>query len=70
MPRTGSHFEPLTAIYPAEAAEFASQALARGEFSLQALAQKLLEKNRVQTYLLSGVERAYYHNANTPADLK
>lgn len=70
IPQIENHFEPLCAVYPAEAAVVAGGALASGELSLQTLARNLVEQNRARIYAASAAERRLYHNANSPDDLK
>jgi len=48
VPRHGNYFEPLCAIYPAEAAAAADEAISRSDASLQHFVQALLRQSRVQ----------------------
>jgi molybdopterin-guanine dinucleotide biosynthesis protein A len=70
VPCQCERFEPLTAIYPAEAAAVADMVLASGDVSLQHFAQALLREGRIQPYPLTGLEEALFHNVNTPEDLQ
>ena len=70
VPLNETLFEPLCAIYPAEAAEFAARSLAGGDASLQHFVQGLQRENRVRVYPLAAAERRLYHNANSPEDLE
>ena len=70
IPRRGDLFEPLCALYPAEAASVAQTALAGGDVSLQHFAKVLLGRNQLQIHPLSPAEEPLYRNANTPADLR
>ena len=69
IPMNGSHFEPLCAIYPLEAAAIANDLLVHGKLSLQDLAQRLLQQNLAEAYSLNEIECPLYRNANTPSDL-
>jgi molybdopterin-guanine dinucleotide biosynthesis protein A len=69
IPLHGEYFEPLCAIYPAEALDAAETALISGEVSLQSFAQNLLRKSQAQVYELASEERPLYLNTNTPSDL-
>src|SRR5260221_8234270 len=50
IPQNENYFEPLCAIYPAEAA---ANLLTGNDVSLQSFAQNLLEQKRARTYLLT-----------------
>ncbi len=69
IPLHGDYFEPLCAIYPAEAAAAAEKALKNHDASLQHFAQNLLRKSQAQFYDLPSGERPLYLNMNTPSDL-
>jgi molybdopterin-guanine dinucleotide biosynthesis protein A len=69
IPLHGDHFEPLCAIYPAEALAAAETALNNGNVSLQHFAQNLLRKSQAQVHDLASEERPLYLNMNTPSDL-
>jgi molybdopterin-guanine dinucleotide biosynthesis protein A len=69
IPWQGGHFEPLCAIYPAEAVSLAENALSRGWKSLQHLAQNLVWQSRARIYELTREEQSLYINMNTPFDL-
>jgi molybdopterin-guanine dinucleotide biosynthesis protein A len=69
IPLHGDHFEPLCAIYPAEAVVAAEKALENHDASLQHFAQNLLRKSQAQFYDLPSGERPLYLNMNTPSDL-
>ncbi|MGO8700942.1 MAG: molybdenum cofactor guanylyltransferase [Limisphaerales bacterium] len=68
VPRKAVLFEPLCAVYPAEAAVPATNALARGEASLQHLIRDLFALGQLQAYELSEAEIPLYRNLNTPGD--
>jgi molybdopterin-guanine dinucleotide biosynthesis protein A len=70
IPRHGNLFEPLCALYPAEAAAIAQTALAGNDVSLQHFAKILLENNQLQIHPLLAAEEPLYRNVNTPADLR
>ena len=69
IPFNGDYFEPLCAIYPAEAAPIAQEVLNGGDFSLQHFARTLVNTSRGHAYPLSQNERSLYLNLNTPEDL-
>jgi molybdopterin-guanine dinucleotide biosynthesis protein A len=69
IPFHGDYFEPLCAIYPAEALVAAETALSSDDVSLQHFAQNLLRESRVQVYELASGEASLYLNMNTPSDL-
>jgi len=69
IPLKDDYFEPLCAIYPAEAAPIAEEALKSGNASLQALVKTLLSQSRAQTYAITQSERSLYFNWNRPSDL-
>jgi molybdopterin-guanine dinucleotide biosynthesis protein A len=69
LPMAGDCFEPLCAIYPADAASAAKDALASTDVSLHSLAQGLVQKKQAQIHHLSDADRRFYHNVNTPGDL-
>ena len=64
MPVNEDWFEPLCAIYPAEASEPAGYSLAQGELSLQNLAQNLGFGNRIKRYEILESEKSLYLNLN------
>jgi molybdopterin-guanine dinucleotide biosynthesis protein A len=68
IPLHGDYFEPLCAIYPAEAVVAAERALKTNDASLQHFAQTLLRKSQAQFYNLPSGERPLYLNMNTPSD--
>ena len=70
IPINGDYFEPLCAIYPAEAAAVAADMLGADKLSLQDLAQALLHQNLLAPYPLAEPEKQFFHNLNTPADLE
>jgi molybdopterin-guanine dinucleotide biosynthesis protein A len=68
MPVLHGKREPLCAIYPVEAREFAAAALMRGDFALNSLAETLAEKNRLTEFPVSPQDARLYFNVNTTAD--
>jgi molybdopterin-guanine dinucleotide biosynthesis protein A len=70
IPRRGDLFEPLCALYPAEAAVAAQTALSGEDVSLQHFAKVLLRQDQLQIHTLSAAEEPLYRNVNTPADLR
>lgn len=69
IPLNEDYFEPLCAVYPAEAAAIADLALKSSDVSLQHFAKALFSQSRAQAYVLTPEERSLYLNLNTPADL-
>jgi molybdenum cofactor guanylyltransferase len=69
VPRSEEYFEPLCAIYPKGAADYAQAALTSGDVSLQSLVGTLRDRGLVKEYALSPGERLLYRNYNTPDDL-
>jgi molybdopterin-guanine dinucleotide biosynthesis protein A len=69
VPQHGGCFEPLCAVYSAEASAAADEALRRGEASLQNFVRDLLGHFRVRAYDLTPGEGALYLNMNTPTDI-
>ncbi|HWW00346.1 MAG TPA: molybdenum cofactor guanylyltransferase [Candidatus Acidoferrum sp.] len=69
IPLNEDYFEPLCAVYPAEASPIAQQALSSGDFSLQHLAKSLVSTSLGRAYAVPPQERPFYLNLNTPADL-
>jgi molybdenum cofactor guanylyltransferase len=69
IPMNGEYFEPLCAIYPAEAVTAASDALAGEDVSLQHFSRTLVSLNRVRTHVLLESEKPLFLNVNSPTDL-
>jgi molybdopterin-guanine dinucleotide biosynthesis protein A len=69
IPMNGEYFEPLCAIYAAEAAGVAAEALAGEDVSLQHFSRTLVSLNRVRTHVLPENEKPLFLNVNSPADL-
>jgi molybdopterin-guanine dinucleotide biosynthesis protein A len=68
IPTDGNYFEPLCAIYPAEAYSIVADALAGGDVSLQKVSQTLVTLNRAREYTLAGDEKRHFLNMNSPED--
>jgi molybdopterin-guanine dinucleotide biosynthesis protein A len=68
IPLNGGYFEPLCAIYPAEAAVVAEARLNSPDASLQAFAATLRHLSRVRAYDPTPEEKPLYLNMNTPSD--
>ena len=62
-------YEPLAAIYPAGTGPVVAAQLARGEYSLQRLAERLVQTRRMRAIPLPAHARAQVTNWNTPADV-
>ena len=69
IPLNGADFEPLCAIYPAEAAVVAEARLSSPDASLQGFAATLRHLSRVRVYELTPEEKPLYLNMNTPSDV-
>jgi|SRR5690348_4626496 len=70
IPRTDRHLQPLAAVYPKQAAALARAALTSGDFSLHSFAGELLQRGLLREYPVPPEERGFYHNLNTPEDLR
>ena len=68
VPVNENRFEPLCAIYPAEASEAAHRALTQGQLSLQTFARALTEGNLIKRYQIQDSEKHLYFNFNEPMD--
>jgi molybdopterin-guanine dinucleotide biosynthesis protein A len=69
VPQTADCFEPLCAIYPAEAFERLGDLSSGKDHSLHSVARLLLRTGHMQVYAVAESERSLYHNLNTPEDL-
>jgi molybdopterin-guanine dinucleotide biosynthesis protein A len=69
VPLNRGRFEPLCAVYPAQAASMAVDALKSSDFSLHSFVATLLRQDLVQTFQPPDSEKSLYQNANTPDDL-
>jgi molybdenum cofactor guanylyltransferase len=70
IPFHNGYIEPLCAIYPAEAAAIAQEALQGNDVSLQHFVRTLLTQSRVQKHFLALEEQLLYLNLNSPSDLQ
>jgi molybdopterin-guanine dinucleotide biosynthesis protein A len=68
IPLNGDYFEPLCAIYPAEAAVVAEARLNNPDASLQGFAATLRQLSRVRVHELTPEEKPLYLNMNAPSD--
>ena len=66
IPFQSDYFEPLCAIYPAEALVATEAALNSGDVSLQHFAQNLLRESQARVYELASEERPLYLNTRHP----
>jgi molybdopterin-guanine dinucleotide biosynthesis protein A len=69
IPQWHDSYEPMAAIYPAEAALIARHSLIAGRLSLQTLVENLVERKRAWIYPVDDGDRHLYRNVNSPADL-
>ncbi len=69
IPNNDGLFEPLCAIYPAEAASTAAASLGGEDVSLHYFVNILLRQKRIVPFLLNHANKLLYHNMNSPADL-
>jgi molybdopterin-guanine dinucleotide biosynthesis protein A len=63
-PKNENWFEPLCAVYPAEASDVALRALSQGQLSLQHLVRDLSQRNWIQGYEILDGEKHLYLNFN------
>jgi len=66
----GGHFEPLAAVYPRSWLPQWVGALNQGASSLQRLLHAALEADRLRVEPIGPAEAPWFHNLNTPADLR
>jgi molybdopterin-guanine dinucleotide biosynthesis protein A len=69
LPTIDQRAEPLSAIYPREAATDVSKALTNSDFSLQSLTRELVTAGKLQPISVKGRERNLFLNVNEPSDL-
>jgi len=67
--RHDTGYEPLAAIYPAGVGPVVAAQLERGEYSLQRLAERLVQTRRIRAIPLPARARPQVTNWNTPADV-
>ena len=69
LPMIGTRAEPLAAIYPVEARIDFINACSGVDFSLQTLANQLVEMGRLRVIQVCEKEQPFYRNLNEPDDL-
>jgi molybdopterin-guanine dinucleotide biosynthesis protein A len=69
VPYNEGREEPLTALYPKQAAGLALEALASEDVSLRSFVRKLRLQNLLVEYRAPPEERILHRNLNTPEDL-
>lgn len=69
LPTIDQCAEPLSAIYPREAATEVSKALTNSDFSLQSLTRELVTAGKLQPISVKDRERNLFLNVNEPSDL-
>lgn len=69
VPINENWFEPLCAIYPAEALDVASRVLSEERLSLQNFVQTLKQGNWIKSYAIPDGERHLYLNFNEPGSV-
>jgi molybdenum cofactor guanylyltransferase len=69
LPTIDQRAEPLSAIYPREAATDASKTLTNIDFSLQSLTRELVTAGKLQPISVKDRERNLFLNLNEPSDL-
>jgi molybdopterin-guanine dinucleotide biosynthesis protein A len=67
--RHDTGYEPLAAIYPASAGSVVAERIARGEYSLQQLADDLVQTEQLRSIPLPARRQAQLANWNTPEDI-
>ena len=70
LPTTGHLAEPLSAVYPVEAAIEISAALTGPDFSLQALTSRLMKSGKLRPIAITKEQTRLFRNLNDPADLE
>ena len=70
LPMIGDRAEPLTAIYPREAAPHFAAGLAGRDFSLQRLVRNLATANQVQMFSIPEKDEHLYRSVNAPGDFQ
>jgi len=69
VPRNEGREEPLTAVYPKEAAALALKVLASEDVSLRSFVRRLRLQNLLVEYRATPEEQILHRNLNTPEDL-
>jgi molybdenum cofactor guanylyltransferase len=68
LPTIDQCAEPLSAIYPREAATDASKTLTNTDFSLQSLTRELVAAGKLQPISVKDRDRNLFRNVNEPSD--
>jgi molybdenum cofactor guanylyltransferase len=69
IPRRGSRFEPLAAVYSRNCMEVFERRLVQRHLSLQSAIHELVERGDVSVCDVSAAEAPLFDNLNTPEDL-
>ena len=69
IPQIDAQYQPLSAIYNRETLSVIMDQLARGENSLQALSQILIDRGLLRSFAVNPAERELFSNWNYPTDL-
>ena len=69
LPMIGDRAEPLAAIYPREAGNDFSAALAGDDFSLQGLSSSLVRSGKLRVFQVLPENEELYRSVNEPGDL-
>jgi molybdenum cofactor guanylyltransferase len=67
VPMIGDRAEPLSAIYPVEAAVDLNAALSGSDFSLQTVTNQLIKDGGLRAVSVAGKEKEFFRNLNKPA---
>ncbi len=70
IPENEKYFEPLCAIYPIEALAMAQKLLTEADVSMHQFVRKLRDEKLMLVYHVKKSEQRFYHNVNSPMDLK
>ena len=68
VPKIGTRFEPLTAIYPREAAVELRNGLAGTDFSLQRVVRSLIDAGKLREISVTEQEQKFFLNVNNRLD--
>jgi len=68
VPKLGTHWEPLVAVYPAAALRIAEEQMAAGRLALQEFVERLSSAGLIHTVVVSAADSLLFHNVNTPED--
>jgi molybdopterin-guanine dinucleotide biosynthesis protein A len=70
LPMVGDRAEPLAAIYPREAGDDFTTALASDDFSLQRLSRSLARLDKLRVFEVPPRDAEFYRSVNEPGDFK